>query len=347
MEVYFCLRTVLGLFCEGAPFLYFSGVSLFSYLELNDTVSGIILLIFSIIILCVCLVLMVRLLHSVLKGTIAKAIRKTINADFPGHFAFLSGYVAIIVGAIMTMLVQSSSIFTSTLTPLVGMGLIQVERMYPLTLGSNIGTTATSILAALAAPGDKLDIAIQISLCHLFFNISGILIFYPIPFLRRIPIQLSKYLGKITGKYRWFAIFYLIIMFFVVPACVFLISMLGRLPSIIIFSILLLSAFIVISINIAQKKFPKKLPAKLRTWAFLPLPLRSLEPLDSLVIKLVALRKCCRCCCKNVEEGQESYKWVTSEGSPVSSQTYLTSLGVTPLNSRASSRIVLQHASNI
>lgn len=327
----------------------FSGISLFSYLDLSDTVSGIILLIFSIIVLCVCLVLMVRLLHSVLKGAIAKSIRKTINADFPGCFAFLSGYVAIVVGAIMTMLVQSSSIFTSALTPLVGMGLIQVERMYPLTLGSNIGTTATSILAALAAPGDKLDIAIQISLCHLFFNISGILIFYPIPVLRRIPIRLSKYLGKVTGQYRWFAIFYLIIMFFVIPTLVFCISMTGRLPSIIIFSVLLFTAFIIMSLNIAQRKYPKVLPVKLRTWEFLPSPLRSLQPLDSLIVKLVTLKKYC-CCCRDVEEGRissESYKWVTSDISPVSSRTYLTSLGTTPISSRASSRIVLQHASNI
>ena len=42
----------------------------------------------------------------------------------------------------MTILVQSSSVFTSALTPLVGLGVISIDRMYPLTLGSNIGKQA-------------------------------------------------------------------------------------------------------------------------------------------------------------------------------------------------------------
>jgi sodium-dependent phosphate cotransporter len=74
----------------------------------------------------------------------------------------------------MTILVQSSSIFTSTLTPLVGLGIITVERVYPFTLGSNIGTTITGILAALTANTPKeLRNSLQIALCHTFFNIFG------------------------------------------------------------------------------------------------------------------------------------------------------------------------------
>ncbi len=74
----------------------------------------------------------------------------------------------------MTILVQSSSIFTSTLTPLVGLGIITVERVYPFTLGSNIGTTITGIMAALTAT-TALDLkhSLQIALCHTFFNIFG------------------------------------------------------------------------------------------------------------------------------------------------------------------------------
>ena len=52
--------------------------------------------------------------------------QKFINADIP-YVPWLTGYVAILVGAIMTFLVQSSSVFTSTLTPLVGVGLISVS----------------------------------------------------------------------------------------------------------------------------------------------------------------------------------------------------------------------------
>ncbi len=65
------------------------------------------------------------------------------------------------VGAVITVLVQSSSVFTSTLTPLAGAGLISLERAYPLTLGSNIGTTTTSLIASIAAGGENVaDVSI-------------------------------------------------------------------------------------------------------------------------------------------------------------------------------------------
>lgn len=121
----------------------FSGNTLFNLIGWSDTSSGILLFIVSIVALSLCLYLMVKVLHSLLGGQIAKAARKTINADFPKPFHWLTGYFAIIVGAGMTILVQSSSVFTSALTPLVGIGCLKIERMYPLTLGSNIGTTFT------------------------------------------------------------------------------------------------------------------------------------------------------------------------------------------------------------
>jgi sodium-dependent phosphate cotransporter len=78
------------------------------------------------------------------------------------------------VGCVFTILVQSSSIFTSTLTPLVGLGIISIERMYPFTLGSNIGTTITGMMAALTATtAQELRNSLQIALCHTFFNIFG------------------------------------------------------------------------------------------------------------------------------------------------------------------------------
>lgn len=67
----------------------------------------------------------------VIKATI---IKTTLNAKIP-YLPWITGYIAILVGAIVTFLVQSSSVFTSALTPLVGIGVITVERTYPLTLG--------------------------------------------------------------------------------------------------------------------------------------------------------------------------------------------------------------------
>lgn len=68
--------------------------------------------------------------------------------------------------------------------------------------GSNIGTTTTGLLAALAADGDSLAHSLQIALCHLFFNISGILLFYPIPFTRW-PLPLARVMGRTVANYRY------------------------------------------------------------------------------------------------------------------------------------------------
>ena len=117
--------------------------SLVSMFKLSESISGIILLVLSLIMLCVCLILMVKVLNSMLSGQIAVVIKKTMNRDYRFPYSMLVDYFAIIVGCLLTILVQSSSIFTSALTPLAGVGVISLERMYPLTLGSNIGTTTT------------------------------------------------------------------------------------------------------------------------------------------------------------------------------------------------------------
>jgi hypothetical protein len=202
-----------------------------------------------------------------------------------------------VIGALMTMLVQSSSVFTSVLTPLVGVGVVTIERMYPLTLGSNMGTTTTGILAALAAPADQISPALQIALCHMFFNLSGIILFYPIPCLR-LPIKLAKLMGDTTAQYRWFAIFYVIFMFFAAPLLVFARSMAGSVVRFVVVSILLFVASNIIIINVIQRRKPHWLPIKLRTWSFLPLWMHSLEPADRLVQKATSyLSKFC-CCCR-------------------------------------------------
>ena len=247
---------------------------------LSDTEVGAILLVCSLLLLCICLICIVKLLHSMLKGQIAVAIRKVVNTDFPKPFGFLTGYLAIIVGAVLTFLVQSSSIFTSAITPLVGIGVISLDRMYPLTLGSNIGTTTTAILAAFAAGSDKIKLTLQVALCHLFFNISGILIWYPIPFMRQVPIKMAKGLGNTTAEYRWFAIFYIFLIFFIVPGIIFGLSV-ASWKALVGVAVPVCLFFIVIAIiNCLQNKKPESLPPKLQTWEWAPRWTRSLEPYD-------------------------------------------------------------------
>merc|ERR1719331_2180924 len=115
---------------------------------------------------------------------------------------WLSGYLAMFVGMGLTIMVQSSSITTSALTPLVGVGVIQLETMYPTVLGANIGTCVTGVLAALAADSSKLYLTLQVAYSHLLFNLTGIVLFYVFFPLRPAPIKAAKFLGDTTAKYR-------------------------------------------------------------------------------------------------------------------------------------------------
>ncbi|XP_074066687.1 sodium-dependent phosphate transport protein 2C [Macrotis lagotis] len=257
--------------------------------SLNDLAIGFILLAGSLLALCSGLVLIVRLLNSVLRGQIAQVIRKVINAEFPFPFGWLSGYLAIVVGAVMTFVVQSSSVFTAAIVPLMGVGVISMERAYPLFLGSNIGTTTTALLAALASPADTLLTAVQVSLIHLFFNMAGILLWYIVPAFR-LPILLAKKFGNVTARYRWVAGVYLLFSFFLIPLVVFGLSIAGGVVLAAVGGPLLALLAFIILINLMQRHRPTWLPRCLRSWAFLPLWLHSLQPWDR------AITRCCKCC---------------------------------------------------
>lgn len=136
--------------------------------------------------LSVTLLLLVKLLKATMKGKVARAIVRVLDYN---------QYVAILVGLVLTVAVQSSSIVTSTLVPLIGIGVITIENAFPVTIGSNLGTTCTSFLASLGA--DNLY-GFQISLVHLLFNLIGMLVWFPLPFMRKVPLTLAKRLGVST-----------------------------------------------------------------------------------------------------------------------------------------------------
>ena len=144
--------------------------------------------------------------------------------------------------------------------------------------------------AAMAAEGSKFKPSIQIALCHLFFNITGILIFYPIPFMR-FPIGMAKFLGDTTAKYRWFAIAYMILMFVLLPILVMGLSFAGPIYVIVFASIIFLLFAVVISINFIREKKPEWLPDFLQSWKFLPVGFRSLEPYDAIFTSWACCRK--------------------------------------------------------
>ena len=124
---------------------------------------------------------------------------------------------AILVGILVTVMVQSSSITTSLLVPLAGAGLITLEQAFPITIGANIGTTITAALAALAATGPNARWGISIALVHFLFNLSATLLIYPFPRIREIPLNAARKLAAIAVESRKWALVYVLILFYGIP----------------------------------------------------------------------------------------------------------------------------------
>ncbi|CAA0078755.1 Uncharacterised protein [Zhongshania aliphaticivorans] len=120
-------------------------------------------------------------------------------------------------GMAITVLVQSSSTTTSLIVPLAGTGVFNLKQVYPFTLGTNIGTCITALLAATAISGPTAILAMQIALVHLFFNIFGILLIYTLPFLRGIPPNIATKLAELAQRNKLYVLAYIGGVFFLLP----------------------------------------------------------------------------------------------------------------------------------
>ena len=81
--------------------------------------------------------------------------------------------ILIIAGAILTAIIQSSSAITSIAITMVVTGLIDVHQGIYLTLGANVGTCLTGLLAGLKSEGVN---ARRTSMIQLIFNIGGVVV---------------------------------------------------------------------------------------------------------------------------------------------------------------------------
>lgn len=203
----------------------------------GDVGGGILALIFSILLLTAGMIGLTKLLSLIFMGNIQKILQYALKVN---------DYVAIVIGMLVTILVQSSSVTTSALTPLCGLGVLPLVKMLPLTLGANIGTTCTALIASLVSL--KFG-AVQIALVHLLFNISGILIWFPAPPMRRVPIQAAALLGLYASVYRFAPAIYLLVAFVAAPGIGLAISAtfnasIGGGVVLLLFVIALISAFV-------------------------------------------------------------------------------------------------------
>ena len=147
-----------------------------------------------------------------LTRTLKRLVLSRAEDPFTAHLR-QSGLSAMFVGLVVTVGVQSSSITTSLMVPLIGAGIVPLDAAFAATLGANVGTTVTALLASMTGTPQALTVA----LVHLLFNVTGIIIIYPVPALRRIPIRLARLLAYQTAKKRYYAVVYMVGVFFLMP----------------------------------------------------------------------------------------------------------------------------------
>ncbi|MDB4219256.1 Na/Pi symporter [Emcibacteraceae bacterium] len=182
---------------------------------ISENAQYIILIIFGIAIIFLAITLIGKLLKKLMVGR-AKAIM---------HNAIGKGPVAgIFSGAVITVLVQSSSTTTSLMVPLAGTGVFRLKQIYPFTLGANIGTTITALLAATAISGDSAVFALQIALVHLIYNSSAVLLIYGVKNLRKIPIRGALWIARVATERKTLALLYILGVFFGLPAILIFIT---------------------------------------------------------------------------------------------------------------------------
>lgn len=182
----------------------------------GDTAGGVMLILLGIVTIFIAITFMGKLMKSLMVGR-AKDILKSAIGRGPLH--------GIASGTVVTVLVQSSSTTTSLMVPLVGSGVLKVREVYPFTLGANIGTCITALLAATAVSGEFAVFALQIALVHLTFNILATLLIYGVPFLRELPLKGADALAELAIKNKAVVAAYLASVFILLPGAILAITM--------------------------------------------------------------------------------------------------------------------------
>lgn len=174
-----------------------------------EQAQGILLVLISGLFIFGALLLLVRVMRAATQSSIEVFITRFLGR---------SALVSILLGAVLTVMVQSSSITTSLLVPLAGAGLLTLEQAFPVTIGANVGTTVTALLATLAVSGANAHAGVEIALVHLLFNLSGIALIYPVPFIRRLPLVAARSLARAAVESRKWALLYVLGLFYGLPA---------------------------------------------------------------------------------------------------------------------------------
>ena len=177
--------------------------------------QGAFLIVLSGLLIFSALYLLVKVLRAAAHGRVEVLITELLGSN---------AVLSILVGVVVTIMVQSSSITTSLLVPLAAAGLLRLEQAFPVMLGANIGTTVTAFLAALAVSGPNAAAGLEIALVHLLFNLSGILLIYPVAAIRQVPLRLAVTLTRVALRSKRMLLFWIAALLYGIPTLVLLIS---------------------------------------------------------------------------------------------------------------------------
>jgi sodium-dependent phosphate cotransporter len=156
-----------------------------------------------------------QLLSTLLKRFIIGRIQRNID-----RYIFGSSFRSIMAGFVSTAAVQSSSVTTSLMVPLVATSKVSLTRAFPFLMGANIGTTTTTLLAAIFVGANEPELAqasLAIAFAHVLFNLFGVLVMFPSERIRLIPIRIARKLGMLTLESRFYGVLYVLVLFFLLP----------------------------------------------------------------------------------------------------------------------------------
>jgi len=168
--------------------------------------AGIVFLALGLGLIFLALTFITRNMRMLVAGQVQKAMNRFIGGG--------GGAFGIVVGILVTIAVQSSSITTSILVPLVAAGVLTLRSAYPITVGANIGTTVTALIASLAV---LLPAGLTIALVHTLFNITAMVLIFPLKKIRDIPISMAERMSVAATQNHFLVLAYVAGMFVVIP----------------------------------------------------------------------------------------------------------------------------------
>lgn len=153
-----------------------------------------------------------RLLTYILKNLLVGVREQNMN-----KYVFGRPFRSLLMGFLTTAAIQSSSVTSSLMVPLVATRKVSLDRAFNFLMGANIGTTTTVIFAAIFLGLEGGASALACAFVHLLFNLFGVFLLFPFEQFRAVPVNLAKGLGKYARKSRFYGIAYVISVFFIIP----------------------------------------------------------------------------------------------------------------------------------